>query len=101
MPDASDPPHPARPDPDYVEALGETDNAEWGRRAAMLAFFVPSVSLGLDETSISLGGQLGGPERDPVAEARQQSRRSVVGRERVRVIARLLERGGAAQLGQA
>ena len=43
----------ARLDPDYVEALGEIDNAEWGRRAAMLAFFVPSVSLGLDETKYS------------------------------------------------
>ncbi|HKH84649.1 MAG TPA: hypothetical protein VKA25_13250, partial [Gemmatimonadales bacterium] len=27
----------ARFDPDYVRALGEIDNAEWGRRAAMLA----------------------------------------------------------------
>lgn len=43
----------ARLDPDYVEALGEIDNAEWGRRAAMLAFFVPSVSLGLDQTKYS------------------------------------------------
>ena len=43
----------ARLDPDYVQALGEIDNAEWGRRAAMLAFFVPSVSLGLDETKYS------------------------------------------------
>ena len=43
----------ARLDPDYVQALGDIDNAEWGRRAAMLAFFVPSVSLGLDETKYS------------------------------------------------
>ena len=43
----------ARLDPDYVEALGEIESAEWGRRAAMLAFFVPSVSLGLDETKYS------------------------------------------------
>ena len=43
----------ARLDPDYVQALGEIDNAEWGRRAAMLAFFVPSLSLGLDETKYS------------------------------------------------
>jgi outer membrane protein len=43
----------ARLDPDYVQALGDVDNAEWGRRAAMLAFFVPSVSLGLDETKYS------------------------------------------------
>jgi outer membrane protein len=40
-------------DPDYVEALGEIDNAEWGRRAAMLAFFVPSLSVGLDQTKYS------------------------------------------------
>jgi outer membrane protein TolC len=43
----------ARLDPDYVQALGDIDNAEWGRRAAMLAFFVPSLSLGLDETKYS------------------------------------------------
>jgi outer membrane protein len=43
----------ARLDPDYVQALGNIDNAEWGRRAAMLAFFVPSLSLGLDQTKYS------------------------------------------------
>jgi outer membrane protein TolC len=43
----------AQLDPDYVQALGDIDNAEWGRRAAMLAFFVPSLSLGLDETKYS------------------------------------------------
>lgn len=42
-----------RLDPDYVQALGQIDNAEWGRRAAMLAFFVPTVSVGLDETKYS------------------------------------------------
>ncbi len=40
-------------DPDYVQALGDIDNAEWGRRAATLAFFVPSLELGLDETKFS------------------------------------------------
>lgn len=40
-------------DPNYVQALGQIENAEWGRRAAMLAFFVPSVELGLDETKYS------------------------------------------------
>lgn len=40
-------------DPDYVRALGQIENAEWGRRAAMLAFFVPSLELGLDETKYS------------------------------------------------
>jgi outer membrane protein TolC len=43
----------ARLDPDYVQALGQIDNAEWGRRAATLAFFVPSLELGLDETKYS------------------------------------------------
>jgi len=43
----------SRFDPDYVRALGEIDNAEWGRRAAMLAFFIPSVDLGLDQTKYS------------------------------------------------
>jgi outer membrane protein len=43
----------ARLDPDYVRALGQIENAEWGRRAAMLAFFVPTVELGLDETKYS------------------------------------------------
>jgi outer membrane protein TolC len=43
----------ARLDPDYVRALGQIENAEWGRRAAMLAFFVPSLDVGLDETKYS------------------------------------------------
>jgi outer membrane protein TolC len=43
----------SRFDPDYVRALGQIDNAEWGRRAAMLAFFLPSVDLGLDQTKYS------------------------------------------------
>ncbi|MBA3894893.1 MAG: TolC family protein [Gemmatimonadales bacterium] len=43
----------ARLDPDYVQALGDIDSAEWGRRAATLAFFVPSLSLGLDQTKYS------------------------------------------------
>ncbi len=43
----------ARLDPEYVQALGEIDNTEWGRRVAMLAFFVPSLELGLDETKYS------------------------------------------------
>ncbi|MGZ8397712.1 MAG: TolC family protein [Gemmatimonadales bacterium] len=43
----------SRFDPDYVRALGQIDNAEWGRRAAMLAFFIPSVDLALDQTEYS------------------------------------------------
>jgi outer membrane protein len=43
----------ARLDPDYVQAVGQIENAEWGRRAAMLAFFVPSLDVGLDETKYS------------------------------------------------
>jgi outer membrane protein len=45
----------ARLDPDYVRALGQIENAEWGRRAAMLAFFVPSIQLGLEQTEYSQG----------------------------------------------
>src|SRR4029079_615586 len=43
----------SRFDPDYVRALGQIDNAEWGRRAAMLAFILPSIDLGLDQTKYS------------------------------------------------
>lgn len=43
----------AQLDPDYVRALGQIENAEWGRRAATLAFFVPSLQLGLNETKYS------------------------------------------------
>ena len=43
----------ARLDPDYVRAMGQIENAEWGRRAAMLAFVVPTVDLGLDQTKYS------------------------------------------------
>ena len=43
----------AQLDPDYVQALGRIDNAEWARRAAMLTFILPSVSVGLDETKYS------------------------------------------------
>ncbi len=43
----------SRFDPDYVRALGEIDNAEWGRRAAMLAFFIPTVDLSLAQTKYS------------------------------------------------
>ncbi|HYC31602.1 MAG TPA: hypothetical protein VEB59_04890, partial [Gemmatimonadales bacterium] len=43
----------ARLDPDYVRALGQIEDAEWGRRAARLAFILPSVEVGLDETKYS------------------------------------------------
>jgi outer membrane protein len=43
----------SRFDPDYVRAVGEIDNAEWGRRAAWLAFFIPALEVGLDETKYS------------------------------------------------
>ncbi len=45
----------ARLDPDYVGALGTVESAEWGRRAARLAFILPSVSVGLDVTKYSSG----------------------------------------------
>jgi outer membrane protein len=40
-------------DPDYVRALGQISDAEWGRRAATLAFIVPSLEVSLDETKYS------------------------------------------------
>ncbi|HEY8257259.1 MAG TPA: hypothetical protein VIG08_06345, partial [Gemmatimonadales bacterium] len=40
-------------DPDYVRALGQIDDAAWGRRAAVIAFFVPAIHLGLNETKYS------------------------------------------------
>jgi len=43
----------ARVAPDYVRALGQIEDAEWGRRAARLAFFIPSLEVGLDETKYS------------------------------------------------
>lgn len=45
----------ARLDPDYVGALGTVESAEWGRRAARLAFILPSVTAGLDVTKYSSG----------------------------------------------
>lgn len=39
--------------PDYVLAAGQLDQAEWGRRAAMLSFFVPSLTVSLDATKYS------------------------------------------------
>ncbi|MGH7528234.1 MAG: hypothetical protein ACREMX_16190, partial [Gemmatimonadales bacterium] len=43
----------SRLDPEYVRALGQIDNAEWGRRAALMAFFIPSLEVGLEETKFS------------------------------------------------
>jgi outer membrane protein len=40
-------------DPEYVQALGQISDAEWGRRAATLAFIVPSLEVGLEETKYS------------------------------------------------
>lgn len=40
-------------DPSYVAALGQLDNAEWGRRAARLAFILPAVNAELDLTKYS------------------------------------------------
>ena len=44
-----------RLDPNYVEALGSISTAEWGRRAATLAFIIPSVTLQLDYAKYSTG----------------------------------------------
>jgi outer membrane protein TolC len=40
-------------DPDYVAALGLVDNAEWGRRNAILAFVIPSLTLNTSYTESS------------------------------------------------
>ncbi len=42
-----------RLDPNYVRALGQVDNAEWGRRAAIAVFVLPSLSVSLDATKYS------------------------------------------------
>ncbi len=40
-------------DPAYVRAAGRVDNAEWGRRAAVLSFIIPSLVVSLDATKYS------------------------------------------------
>lgn len=40
-------------DPSYVRAVGQLDNAEWGRRAAMLVFLLPTVTASSDYTEYS------------------------------------------------
>jgi outer membrane protein len=42
-----------RLDPNYVRALGQVDNAEWGRRAALAVFVLPSLSASIDATKYS------------------------------------------------
>ena len=43
----------ARVDPQYVTAAGQLASAEWGRRAAMLVFFTPSVTASADYAEFS------------------------------------------------
>ncbi len=43
----------SRLNPDYVRALGQVASAEWGRRASILAFVAPSLSVSLDVTRYS------------------------------------------------
>ena len=43
----------ARLDPEYVRAVGQVDNAEWVRRAALTAFFVPLINVASDITQAS------------------------------------------------
>lgn len=43
----------ARLDANYVQALGNVSTAEWGRRAARIAFVLPSVSVSTDFTRYS------------------------------------------------
>ncbi len=42
-----------RLDPDYVRAMGQVDNAEWGRRAAFAVFVLPAITASLDATKYS------------------------------------------------
>lgn len=42
-----------RLDPDYVRALGRVDDAEWGRRAALATFVLPSLGISVDATRYS------------------------------------------------
>lgn len=44
----------ARFDPGYVAALGQIDNAEWGRRAALALFVLPAVTVSTDFTRYSI-----------------------------------------------
>jgi outer membrane protein TolC len=43
----------SRLDPNYVSALGQVGTAAWGRRAAMSAFILPSLTVSLDLTKYS------------------------------------------------
>src|SRR4029078_10671840 len=42
-----------RLDPNYVQALGQVDNAEWGRRAALAVLVLPSITASIDATKSS------------------------------------------------
>jgi outer membrane protein len=42
-----------RLDPNYVRAMGQVGNAEWGRRAAFAVFVLPSITANLDATKYS------------------------------------------------
>jgi outer membrane protein len=42
-----------RLDPNYVQALGQVDNAEWGRRAALAMLVLPSITASIDATKYS------------------------------------------------
>lgn len=46
----------ARLDPNYVAAVGQVDNAEWSRRAALVQLLVPAVTL--STTAVRSDGQL-------------------------------------------
>ena len=58
-----------RLDPNYVRALGQVDNAEWGRRAALAVFVLPSLTASIDATKYST-------EFFNIGTGRNQARRS-------------------------
>ncbi len=43
----------AQLDPNYVAAIGQVDNAEWGRRSALAVFVLPAVTLTTDASRYS------------------------------------------------
>lgn len=71
----------ARLDPNYVRALGQVDNAEWGRRAALAVFFLPTFNAAFDATKFSAAFfNIGtGTPQDKAVNARFELRYQVLG----------------------
>ena len=82
----------ARLDPTYIGSLADVDNAEWGRRAALTAFLIPTVTLASDivrasdpvfnfgtgtplTKSSSASRSKSSPTRPPIVTSRRRRRR--------------------------